>query len=428
MKDRTTLVDSDRLRSRLVELVRIPSITGDEEGAIRRIADWLRETGAEVDYWYDGIARLLGDRAYAGHEVERAWVPVTAGMIRGSRPGPTILLTGHVDVVPPGDYETWSHDPFQGAADGDRVYGRGASDMKAGMVAAIEAFQAFARGPHDFPGRVVLVAVPAEEDSGLGTLAAIRRGWGGHAAIIPEPTYRDGAPDIVLAHAGAMSCTIEITGLAAHASTRLKGESAAEHLLTVQQALRAAETTINERETHPLMRELALPYATNIGSIQGGTWSSSVMDRVELEVRTGIALGESIQDAKARFEQALHEGVAHDPWLREHPPKVHWRAAGFGAAETQTDHPLVDCLSDAAEVVWGRKPGRTAAPYGCDMAGWVRLAGTPTVLYGPGSIDQAHAANEWASLSATENVARTLVRATSSLLELDPNALRPEHT
>lgn len=424
MKDRTTLIDADRIRDRLVNLVRIPSVTGEEEQAIRLIADWLSQCGAEVDYWYDGIGKMVADPDYPGHEVERAWVPVVVGLIRGQRPGATILLTGHVDVVPPGDYEQWSRDPYSGMVEGDRVYGRGASDMKSGLVSALEAFETFARGPRDFAGRVGLAVVPAEEDSGLGTLAAIRRGWGGDVAIVTEPTCREGYPEIIVAHAGAMSCTLEITGLAAHASKRLVGESALDHYLAVHEVLRHAERELNEGETHPLMRELTLPYATNVGLISGGSWSSSVMDQLKVELRIGVGLSETTTEAKARFERTLAEGFADNAWLREHPPRVTWRATGFGSGQTPADHPLVDYLADAGEVTFGPRPRVAAAPYGCDMSAWVRLAGIPTVLYGPGDIEQAHAADEWVSLSTTAQVARTLVRATGTLLELDPAALK----
>lgn len=423
MKDRTTLIDEDRLRERLVDLIRIPSVTGEEEAAIRRIADWLSAAGAEVDYWYDGIGKLVADPDYPGHEVERAWVPVVAGMIRGARPGPTILLTGHVDVVPPGDYAQWTRDPYAGVIDGDRLYGRGASDMKSGVIAALEAFEAFARGPRDFPGRVVFVAVPAEEDSGLGTLAAIRRGWCADAAVVTEPTCRDGRPEIIVAHAGAMSCVLEIKGLSAHASKRLMGESALDHYLAIHALLREAEQSLNENERHPLMQNLKLPYSTNVGLINGGTWSSSVMDNLKVELRIGVALDETTDQAKARFERTLAEGLTRNPWLSQNPPKVHWRAAGFGSAQTRSDHALVDYLGDAGEAVFGERPTISAAPYGCDMSAWVRIGNTPTVLYGPGDIEQAHAANEWVSLETTAQVTRVLVRATSALLELDPTAL-----
>lgn len=423
MRDRTTLIDSDRLRDRLVDVTRIPSVTGDEEAAIRRLADWLNDSGAEVDYWFDGIGKLVTDPAYAGHEVERAWVPVVAGLARGARPGPSILLTGHVDVVPPGDYDQWDHDPYIGLVEDGQVYGRGAADMKGGLIAALEAFEVFARGPRDFAGRVIFVAVPAEEDSGLGTLAAIRRGWTADVVVLPEPTVVDGAPQLVIAHAGAMSCTVDVHGRAAHASRRLEGESALDHYLTVHAAIREAERELNEPEAHPLLRDLALPYATNVGLAQGGSWSSTVMDLLQVELRVGVGLHETTDEAKARFETALRDKLADDPWLRDNPPTVRWRAAGFGSAQVPTDHPLVECMADAAEVVNGEPPALTAAPYGCDMAGWVRLAGAPAVLYGPGDIAQAHAANERVPLDTVERVARVLVRATTALMEHDPEAL-----
>jgi acetylornithine deacetylase len=424
-EQRTKRVDEDRLRERLVNLVRIPSITGDEEAAIRRIADWLSESGAEVDYWYDGLAKFVTDPAYPGHEVQRAWVPCVTGMVRGQRPGPTIVLTGHVDVVPPGDYAQWTHEPFAGAVDGDRLYGRGAADMKSGLVAVLEAFETFVRGSRDFAGRVVLVAVPAEEDSGLGTLAAIRRGWVADAAIVAEPTEKAGLPEIIVAHAGAMSARIEISGQSAHASRRLTGENALDHYLVVHQALREAETSLNESESHPLMRALKLPYATSVGTIHGGQWSSSVMEKLEVDVRIGVALSETTAEAKVRFERSLAGAVAGDPWLSRHPPVVHWQAAGFGSAATRGDHPLVAALIEAGAAEFRTEPAVAAAPYGCDMSAWVRVGNVPTVVYGPGDIERAHTTDEWVSLDTTARVARALVGATEYLLACDPEDLRP---
>lgn len=424
MPERADLIDSERLRERLVDLVRIPSITGDEEAAIRRVADWLSEAGAEVDYWYDGIGKLVVDPDYPGHEIERAWVPVVAGQIRGTRPGPTILLTGHVDVVPPGDYGQWAHEPFAGEIDGDTLYGRGAADMKSGLVAALEAFETFLRGARDFAGRVVFVAVPAEEDSGLGTLAAIRRGWTADAAIVTEPTEKNGHPELIVAHAGAMSAKIEIAGLSAHASRRLMGQNALDHYLAVHEVLRNGERALNEGERHPLMRSLKLPYATSVGTIHGGEWSSSVMDRLVVEVRVGVTLDETTREAKARFERTLTEGLAGDSWLSANPPQVNWRAAGFGSAATREDHPMVRAICAAGERVFGHTPAISAAPYGCDMSAWVRVGNVPTVVYGPGNIEQAHAPNEWVSLANTQRVARTLVRAVEELLAVEPADLK----
>jgi acetylornithine deacetylase len=425
MARRTSFIDPDRIRERLVSLIRVPSVTGQEDAAVSQMANWLQELDAEIDYWNDGIAALQRDPRYPGHEVERAWAPVVVGVLRGERPGPSVLLTGHIDVVPPGDYSRWDAEPFSGLTRGDRIYGCGASDMKSGLIAAMAAFEAFAEGDRNFAGRLIFAAVPAEEDSGLGTLAAIRGGWDADVAIIPEPTVSQGMPELIIAHAGAMSLRVEITGKAAHASKRLQGESALDHFVKVLEAMRADERTVNERETHPLMQVHGLPYATNVGIIRGGTWSSTVMDSLEAQVRVGVALDETIDEAERRFRNAITEGIQDDPWLVQNPPKISRLASGFGSAATPQDHPLVTALAESAEEEFRKTPAVGAAPYGCDMSGWVRLAGVPTVIYGPGEIELAHAPNEWVSLETTYKVARTLVRTTERLLELEPESLRP---
>ncbi|MCC5859054.1 MAG: ArgE/DapE family deacylase [Ectothiorhodospiraceae bacterium] len=425
MAKRTSHVDYDHIQERLVSLIRIPSITGQEDAAISQIANWLQRLDVEIDYWNDGIAALQRDPRYPGHEVERAWAPVVVGVLRGEQPGATVLLTGHVDAVPPGDYSLWAEEPFSGVVRQDRVYGCGASDMKSGLVAAMAAFEAFAESGRNFPGRIIFAAVPAEEDSGLGTLAAIRGGWQADAAIIPEPTLSAGGnPELVIAHAGAMSLRVEVRGKAAHASRRTLGESALDHFLTIYEAMRKDERAINERETHPLMKVHPLPYATNVGILRGGNWSSSVMDSLEALVRVGVALDETIEQAEARFRNAIMEHIRDDPWLSGNPPHITRLASGFGSAGIPRDHPLVQAMAESAEEEFRHAPNIAAAPYGCDMSGWVRLAGIPTVIYGPGEIELAHGPNESVSLEATYKVARTLVRATERLLEADPQSLK----
>lgn len=426
MARRVSFVDPDRLRDRLVSLIRIPSITGQEDQAVAQIANWLQHHDAEIDYWNDGIAALQRDPRYPGHEVERAWAPVVVGVLRGNEPGPTVLLTGHVDVVPPGDYSLWNDEPFSGVARGDRIYGVGAADMKSGLMAAMAAFEAFAESGRNFPGRIIFAAVPAEEDSGLGTLAAIRGGWQADACIIPEPTTgSNGQPELVIAHAGAMSLRVRVPGKAAHASRRLEGESAIEHFYTVLEALRADEAALNARVEHPLMKVHPLPYATNVGVVRGGEWSSTVMDSLEAQVRVGVALDETIDEAEERVRSAIMEHVKDDPWLSKNPPVVTRLASGFGSAETRQDHPLVTAMAEAAEEEYRQAPNVAAAPYGCDMSGWVRLSGVPTIIYGPGDISEAHAPNESVSMENTYKTARALVRATERLLEVDAEALRP---
>lgn len=424
MANRSLSVNPDRITERLISLIRIPSITGHEDQAINQIANWLQYLDVEIDYWHDGITALQRDPHYPGHEVERAWCPVVAGVVRGERSGPTVMLTGHVDVVPPGDYERWDHEPFSGEARDDRVIGCGASDMKSGLIAALEAFQVFADGPRKFAGRVIFLAVPAEEDSGLGTLAAIRRGWNADAAIIPEPTSTRGRPELVIAHAGAMSFVIEVPGLAAHASKRLQGQNSLDHFVSIMEAMREDERRINGSETHPLMRALELPYATNVGIIEGGLWSSSVLDHLKATVRIGVALNETVEQAEQRFRKSIMNAIKDDPWLSKNPPKITRQAAGFGSSHIIESHPLVSAVSESAEEVFRNPTTITGAAYGCDMSGWIRIAGVPTVLYGPGDIECAHSPNEWVSLETTYRSAQVMVKAAERMLEMDHAELR----
>ncbi|MEQ9075415.1 MAG: ArgE/DapE family deacylase [Sandaracinaceae bacterium] len=409
-------VEPERIRERLVDLVRYPSFDGHEENVIQRIADYLSQIGAEVDVWHDDAASLATLPGYPGHEVSRATIPVVAARLRGSRPGPAVLLTGHVDVVPPGDLSQWSSDPFSGLVEGDRLYGRGSCDMKSGLVSALEVLEVFASSGRDFPGQIVFVAVPAEEDSGVGTLSAIERGWRGDVAFLPEPSMVSDELTVVSAHAGAMGVSIFVPGKSAHASMRLVGESAFEHYLTIHEELRRDERELNEREDDPLLKEIGLPYATSVGRIAGGTFISAVMDGLLVELRMGVAVSETVEEAELRIRAAVDRARDRNPWLRDNPPIVTVTSRGFGSARTKRTHPLVTELVKAHADVHGKTPRVRAAPFGCDMAGWVRRAGVPMVIYGPGDIEQAHAADEHVSLSACADVARTLSVATHRLL------------
>jgi len=417
MSSFSSSIEPDRIRERLVDLVRYPSFDGAEENVVGRIAELLEGIGADVDLWHDDAVSLAGLDGYPGHEVPRATIPVVAGRLRGNRPGPAVLITGHVDVVPPGDRAQWSADPFSGTVEGDRLYGRGSCDMKSGLVAGLELLDVFAG--RDFPGQIVFVAVPAEEDSGVGTLSAIERGWRGDVAFLPEPSTREGKPTLVTAHAGAMGVSIFVPGRSAHASVRHTGECALEHYLGIHQALREDEKALNESESDPLLKDLTLPYATSVGRIAGGNFISAVMDGLLVELRMGVAVTETVTEAEVRIRRSVDRAAQADPWLKDNPPTVAITSHGFGSARTPVDHPLVKALQHAHEEVHGESVAARAAPYGCDMAGWVRRAGVPMVIYGPGNIELAHAPDESVSLGVCAQVTEALCLAIERLLEND---------
>lgn len=408
-------MDPTLIARRALELVSIPSETGGEGAVIDAVASWLRPVADDVDQWVTPMAELETDPAYPGREVERDRVPVVAARIAGARPGPTVVLTGHVDVVPVGDPALWHRDPG-GELDGDVLYGRGAADMKGGLVAAVEAFTTLARGDREFAGELRLVAVPGEEDGGTGTLAAIRRGWTGDLVIVPEPTSGPDGPQVVVAHGGALTYTIEVAGRSAHAAKRLEGESAIDHFLTVYREVQRLERELNDAERNPAMIATGLPYPTTVGVVHGGVWASNVMESLTAELRVGVTLDESIADAEARFERTLREAIAGDPWLDANPPRIERTGAAFGSSSIDPSHPVVAALRDAAEAVTGRRPGTIGVPYGCDMALWIREAGAACAVYGPGDVAHAHAVDERVSIDEIATVADVLTRAAQALL------------
>ena len=400
-------IDRDRLLADLRALVRIPSITGSEEPVVAWTADALRELGLVVEVVQPDPATVRADPDWPGEEMPRTSLPVVIGRSgRTDDPASRRILSGHLDVVPPGDPGTWTTDPWSADVREGRLYGRGACDMKGGVAAILAAV----RGLRDagtldgLDGELMVVFVPSEEDGGQGTLAAIRAGATGAMAVITEPSDLD----VVVAHAGAITFRLTVPGRAAHASRRREGVSALDNLFTLVAALEADETRRNEAETDPLMTALGLPYPTIVGIVTGGEWASTVLDRVVVEGRYGVRLGQSAADAEAELRAAIAAACAADPFLRDHLATVEITGGRFGSARVPSDHALPVGLADVAEQVSGRRPRSIGEPYGADMQMFVNVGDTPCVIYGPGDVKVAHSADEYVPLDEVETCARVL--------------------
>jgi acetylornithine deacetylase len=400
----SSAIDPERLLADLRALVRIPSITGSEDAVAAWAATALREAGLSVEVLSPDPAVIRADADWTGEEMPRTSLPVVIGRA-GRTGGRRVVLSGHLDVVPPGDPTTWTVDPWAGEVRGDRLYGRGACDMKGGVAAILGAVRALAAaGDLDrLGGEVVVALVPSEEDGGQGTLAAIRAGVAGDLAVITEPSNLD----VVVAHAGAITFRLTVPGRAAHASQRREGVSALDKLFLLVQALEADEARRNAAETDPLMTALGLPYPTIVGIVQGGEWASTVLDRVVADGRYGVRLGQSPAEAETELREAIAAAGAADEFLRDHPATVEITGGRFGSARVPSDHALPVGLADAIEAETARRPALLGEPYGADMRLFVD-AGTPCVIFGPGDVRVAHSADEFVPLDEVETCARVL--------------------
>jgi acetylornithine deacetylase len=398
-------VDRDDLVQRLRTLVRIPSVTGTEDAAQAQMANFLQELGGEVDAWRPDVPALRKEPNFPTGKVLEPRLNVAA-TFRGHGGGPTLVLNGHMDTVTAGDERRWTHPPFAAEVVDGRLYGRGACDMKGGLVAILGALRAIREAGLRLGGSVVVQSVIGEEDSGLGTFAALHRGHRGDAVIVCEPTRLAVAP----AQAGMTVFRITVEGRAAHASVRAEGVSAFERFRPIYDALVALEARRNRALRHPLFEDQALPWALNVGMVQAGSWPSIVPEVLTAEGRIGVAIGEPIAEARRQLEQAVGEAAQADAWLAAHPPTVEWIGLVCQPAETRPEHPLVRTLAAAVEEVTGRPAALTGVPYGSDLRLFTVDFGIPGALFGPGDIRVAHFTDEFLPLAELEAAALTLAQ------------------
>ncbi len=267
-------------------------------------------------------------------EAARAELVGATVTLAGSDPAaPRLCVNGHVDVVYEGS-ERWQRGPWSGAIEDGAVHGRGAVDMKGGVVAALHALAALHASGTRPPGDVVLQVVASEEAGGLGTCAALERDHRFAACLIPEPTDFT----LVCAHAGALTFSGVVRGVAAHAAMRLEGVSAVDRYMPIHSALHAHEREVNARPRHPLLADVALPYPLLVGQVHAGRWSSQVPDELRFEGRLGVPVGASLEEARDALERVV-AGATDD---RGPAVEISWAGGQFGSSET-----ALECTSSA---------------------------------------------------------------------------------
>ncbi len=388
-------LDEQWLIRALRDLVRIPSVTGQEAAAQNWLAQQMRRMGLEVDLWDIDVAELQKHPQFPGMEVDRSTYKAI-GLVAtwqgaaASASGKRLVFNGHIDVVPEGDHANWQHDPWGAEFVDGRIYGRGACDMKGGLMAALYAVKAINDSGIPMNGSLMVQSVIGEEDGGIGTFANLLRGHRGDAAVVCEPTQLK----LIPAQAGALTFTVRVPGKSAHACVRLEGVSAVEKYLDIHRTLIQLERERNSEVEHPLLGKLHLPYPLSIGRVQAGNWSSSVPEELIFEGRIGVAMGEASDAVRRQFEHSLANLAETDPWLRDHPIEIEWSGGQFESGEIPVNHPLVELCRQCMLDLTKHEPELEGAPYGSDLRLLVNVGGIPTVLFGPGDVRVAHMPDE----------------------------------
>ena len=414
------LAEVDKLKERLVaatsQCIQIESINpkypgqvyedlvGGEGRASRFMAELYREAGANIDFVTAEPGR---DNA--------------VGVVPGAGNGRSLILNGHVDVVPPNREELWERPPFSGAVDEGRIYGRGATDCKGGVVAAAFAAIALKNAGVNLKGDLILQSVVGEEvgDHEAGTSAVLAAGYKGDAAIVVEPTsFDETAPNAVPVTPGLLWFSVEIEGRAAHSGLRgltvhptLEGESLGVNTIdkfwVIYNALRALENEWALRDRH----ELFPPGYFNIlpGVLSAHPHGVEIpfflADHLRVEYCVYHHPSRTNEEVMSEIRRAVAHACEGDSWLRDHPAVVTEKLL-WAPYEAPEDHPIHECVARSFSAVTGRGITREGFLGVCDLT-WAKNAGIEGIAFGPGVGRTAHAIDEYVMIDQLVTACKT---------------------
>jgi acetylornithine deacetylase len=396
----------DDLIAFLQKMVQAASLPNEEHEVQFLIAEKLKSMGLEVKIVPSHFDELRNHPAFSDDRNSPTERINVVGRWRGigAGDGHSLILNGHVDVVPVGDLTLWEGSPWSGAIRDGKLYGRGACDMKAGLCAGIFAVDVLRRLGYR-PARDVLIeSVIGEESGGIGTLTTIVKGYTADAVILLEPTRLEISP----VQSGALTFRLTVSGRSIHAAMKPYGVSAIEKFVLLLNAINQLEAERHRNFKHPLYEDPNNIAPINIGTIHGGEWHSTVPEEVTAEGRMGVLPGESNEAARKALETAIQLAAESDSWLSQHPPKVEWFEGQFESGQTSLDHPFIQQLSAVHQQVTGSAPVFRAVTYGSDMRLFTNHAKIPATHYGPGDVGMAHAANEFVPLDEVVMVTKVV--------------------
>ena len=366
------------------------------------IAEGAESQESEVQGLLQGVMSGLG-LAVESWEDAPGRPNVVGRLAAAGGGGKSLILNGHIDVVPEGNPDDWHHDPFGADIVDGRLYGRGAYDMKGGVAAMVAAVRAVRRVGVDLRGEVQLHTVVDEESGAtVGTQSVIRRGYLADAVIVTEPTQGE----LITAEGGLSWLRVSFRGRPAHSGWRFaqiypqrEGTAGTEGVNAVEKCVKFVawlgelerEWALSKR--HPLLPPGAA--TLNPGVIVGGaglgadgrptviTNPAMIPDTCAVDIDFKYLPTYSFEEAKGEFESYLSAFCQGDPWLREHPPTLTWHLGNinFPPVSTPDDHPLVETVR-ASRRSLGLDTELIGFPAVTDAAFYAG-AGVPAVIYGP---------------------------------------------
>jgi acetylornithine deacetylase len=413
----------DRSIEALASLVRVPSLTGEEGDAQTHMAGLLGDLGAETETLEPDVAALFESfplvaqypthwqhdliLPYADlptHEaLEKSGLedvlnyrdrPNVVGTFRGTGGGRSLILNGHIDTVTIEPTHEWTRDPFGAEIDNGLMYGRGTSDMKGGLMAAMLAMTYLKEAGASLRGDVILQSVVNEEHAGNGTLDLVRRGYRADAAIVLEPTNNA----ICVSHPGGLYWQVTVPGVvrspgARWAGENMEGVSAIEKLPAVIEALLHVEKIYNATKTDDPMEEGRVPFALTIGKVAGGHYETATASEAVLRGGAYFSpVAGEVHEVMGQFRDSIAAANTGDDFLNTHPAQLEF----LHHDDSTRQSPQIPLAVQMGQVLTERgiSGEAKAGPFACDMRHLVNQGNIPTIIFGPGSIAQAHKPDE----------------------------------
>ena len=383
---------------------------GKEQSAQQFMRQQLEERGYQTDLWeidVDEISSLPGFSPVIGNYDEALNLVATHNGVSGN--GKSLILNGHIDVVPEGPLDMWRRPPYEPWCEDGWMYGRGTGDMKAGLVANLFALDGLRDAGFQPASDVYFQSVVEEECTGNGALACLQRGYRADAALIPEPFDEK----LVTSQVGIIWMQVYLRGTPVHAMQTSSGVNAIEAAIPLIGALRQLEQTWNEsKPRHASFEHVEHPLNLNIGRIKGGDWPSAVPAWCCFDVRMGIYPGQNIETASKEIEACILEAARQDPYLRKNPPQITYHgflAEGYSLADH--DKPEAreaqQALARAHLAVTGDELQSMPITATTDARFFGLYADTPALVYGP-KAESIHGFNERVELESTRRVTHSI--------------------
>ena len=389
----------------LQRLVAEPSLLGHEDSAQALMATEFAALGLEVREFEINEDKLRGHPGYSPSIISYQGRRNVVGLHRPTGPvrGRSLILNGHIDVVPVGAERLWSHPPFAPHIEGDRLYGRGAADMKAGIVAYTMAMRVLRQMGYEPAAAVTLQSVIEEECTGNGALACLLEGYVADAALIPEP-----GQDVLSAQLGVMWLTLDVYGVPVHAAVAHTGIGAIEFAQYLVGQLRELEAKWNRPEhRHSMYCQHEHPVNFNLGRIEGGEWSSSVSTHCRVDLRLGFYPGVTPAEVRAEVEALIRAAQGAHPQRASVTVEVSYH--GFQAQGLVVDlqQPALRALMQAHEDIAGNPCATRASTATTDVRFFHLYGHIPCTCYGPAG-ERIHGIDEWVSLASLHQVTAVL--------------------